>query len=269
MTMSLMTMAVGMAVAPGTASVGRWLAALIGTGLLVGSANTLNMYLERDTDGLMARTKNRPLPARRMAAFVALLFGCIQGVVAMMVLWGLVNATTAILGGIAIFSYVGVYTPLKRKTTLSTLVGALPGAIPPLMGWTAKTGVLHPAGIMIAMLLFLWQIPHFHAIAMYRNLDYQRAGLKTVPGVRSGEIVRALILPYLAAQVVVSIWLYPMGVAGIGYLAIAVLLGAGYLGYCIVGWYLHANNRWARNMFWLSIVYLPIVYLALVFNGSY
>lgn len=267
MVMSVMTMAVGMAIAPGHATGWTWLIVCVGTALLVGAANALNMYIERDVDKLMDRTKGRPLPAGRMASGEALVLGLLSAVVSLLLLGFAVNGLTAMLGFVALFSYVCLYTPLKRVTSLATLIGAVPGAIPPLMGWTAKTGTLHPAILVVGALLFFWQIPHFHAIALFRKQDYLRAGLKTLPGSTGLQTGRAIMLPYLAAQVLVSIWLFPMGVAGLGYLVVAAGTGAVYFAYALFGSRIHGEQRWARNMFLVSIIYLPAVYLALVLSS--
>ena len=165
MIMALLTAAGAMSLAPGTMPVGRALLMLSGCGLIVGAANTLNMWLERDTDCLMSRTKNRPLPQHRLAPATALWFGAIQGAFALPVL-AMVGVVPAALGLVALLLYVGAYTPMKQKTHHATWIGAVPGAMPALIGWTAATGRIDLPGLAVFGVLFFWQIPHTHAIAI-------------------------------------------------------------------------------------------------------
>jgi heme o synthase len=264
---TLITAAGGMSLAPGAPGVGDLLFLLLGTGLIVGAANTLNMYLERDSDCLMSRTMNRPLPSGRMEPQVALLFGVLLSCVSVPLLTFAVNPLTGLLGVIALLSYVMLYTPLKQRTTASTLIGSVPGAMPALMGWTAVTGRLDVGGLAIFGVLFLWQIPHFHAIALFRRKEYARAGLKILPEERGEETTRYAILFYLAAQVQLSLLLLPLGVAGKWYTAIAALLGGGYFLYALSG-IRSGGPRWARNLFFLSIIYLPLLFAAMVLDGG-
>jgi len=173
-----------------------------------------------------------------------------------------------LLGVIALVSYVMIYTPLKQSTTLATLVGSVPGAMPALMGWTAMTGSIEPGGVAVFAILFLWQIPHFHAIALFRRKEYTRAGLKTVPEERGDAATRRLIVVYLVVQVIASFVPYRLGVAGAGYLAVAVILGLLYLGYGVIGLRAGVGPRWAKRLFLLSIVYLPLLFTALVLHGG-
>ena len=180
MMMALLTAAGAMSLAPGAIEPGRALWLIAGTALIVGSANTLNMYLERDIDCLMARTRRRPLPMHRLTPRTALVFGALQGALSLPVL-ARVNLVTAALGLIALVLYVGVYTPMKQRSHWATWIGAIPGAMPALMGWTAATGRIELGGLAVFGVLLFWQIPHFHAIALYRQRDYDAAGLKTFP----------------------------------------------------------------------------------------
>jgi protoheme IX farnesyltransferase len=163
--MVVFTTAMGLWLAPGTIGAARTALLLCGTALLVGSANTLNCWYERETDGLMIRTRNRPLPAGRLDPWTALAFGAVCGVFAIPILAIAINPLTALLGAIAHATYVLVYTPLKKLSPWALEIGAIPGAIPPLMGWTAATGTLSLPGWFLVGILFFWQIPHFLAIA--------------------------------------------------------------------------------------------------------
>ncbi|HEY8141131.1 MAG TPA: heme o synthase [Kofleriaceae bacterium] len=263
---ALLTAMAGLALAPGDPSGAAWLPLLVGTALIVGAANTLNMYLERDIDCLMARTKTRPLPSGRMDPPVALVFGVAQAFVAVPLLTFAVHPLTGLLGVVAFLSYVCLYTPLKQRTTIATLIGSVPGAMPPLLGWSAATGSLDMAALALFGVMFLWQIPHFHAIALFRRKDYDRAGLKILPSERGEVTTRHAIVFYLAVQVQVSLLLVPLGVAGRWYLLTAALAGGGYFLYGLRG--LAAGGpRWARNLFLLSILYLPVLFAALVLDG--
>ena len=242
----------------------RLAAAMAGTALGVGSANALNMYLERCTDRLMARTKNRPLPAGRLSARLALVFGVALGAVSIPLLTFAVNALTGLLAAVALVSYVVVYTPLKRKTTLSLLIGAVPGAIPPLLGWTAVTGRIESPGLLLFGILFLWQVPHFLAIATFRRDDYARAGLKVLPVERGDRVTRLHIVGYLVALLAVSLWLVAAGVGGRLYLGASIGLGAAFLGFGLWGLRPSAGVRWARGLFAVSIVYLVLLFTALM-----
>jgi protoheme IX farnesyltransferase len=265
MIMALLTAAGAMSLAPVAVPAATALWLIAGTALIVGAANTLNMWLERDVDCLMARTRNRPLPRGRLAAATALRFGAIQGALALPAL-AMVNVVTAALGLLALLLYVGVYTPMKQKSHWATWVGAVPGAMPALMGWTAATGRVELPGLAVFGVLFFWQIPHFHAIAMYRLRDYNAAGLKTLPGTHGPGAARRAIGLYLGVQVAVSLALVPLGVAGSLYLATAAVLGAVVLAQGLGG--LRAGDvRWARGVFLASIVYLPILFTVMVLDG--
>jgi protoheme IX farnesyltransferase len=242
--------------------------AMLGTVLVVSGANTLNMYIERESDRFMARTKNRPLPSGRMAPEIALWFGLAISALAIPLLTFAVNAMTGLLAAFALVSYVLVYTPLKRTTTLSLLIGAAPGAIPPLLGWTSVTGHTEWPGVLLFGILFLWQIPHFLAIATFRREDYRRAGLKILPVERGDRVTRHHIVAYLVALVAVTLLLVPFGVGGSFYLVSAIGLGAVFLGFGAWGLRPSAGARWARGLFITSIFYLVLLLGALAVNPS-
>jgi heme o synthase len=240
------------------------LMSLLGTVLVVSGANALNMYIERDSDGLMERTKKRPLPAKRLSPDMALWFGIAISFVSLVILGLAVNTTTTLLGAFALFSYVLVYTPLKRKTTASLLIGAVPGAIPPLLGWTTVTDRIDAPGAVLFGILFLWQVPHFLAIALFRSSDYQRAGLKVLPAERGEALTRRHIVGYLVALLAVSLLVVPLGVAGPVYFASALVLGIGFLAFGLLGLRASSDVKWARGLFGLSILYLMLIQVALV-----
>jgi protoheme IX farnesyltransferase len=265
MVMALLTAAGGLSLAPGAPSLTLIATLLVGTGLLVGAANTLNMYLERDIDCLMARTRNRPLPQQRLQPATALAFGLVQAAIALPVLFAL-DLVTGLLGVVALISYVLLYTPLKQRTHWATWIGAVPGAMPALMGWTAATGRVELGGLAVFAVLFIWQVPHFHAIALFRGKEYDRAGLKTLPGVRGEVAARREIGLYLVVQVACSLALVPLGVTGAWYLAVALVAGAAVMVQGLSG-LRSGGARWARNVFLTSIVYLPVLFTAMVLDG--
>jgi protoheme IX farnesyltransferase len=224
------------------------------------------MVLERDGDRYMRRTKDRPLPSGRMTVRTALVFGAATGLLSTWVLAVHVNLLTAALGLFALFSYVLVYTPLKRRTSTSVTVGAVPGAVPPLMGWTAATASFGAPGVALFAILFVWQLPHFIAISLYRARDYEAAGIKTVPGVRGNETARVHSLLWSLVLVPTSLTLVALGVAGTLYLAVAGALRAWFFILSVRGFEPDSGNRWARRFFLASLVYLPVLTAALVID---
>ena len=243
---------------------GQLAIALLGTALVVSGANALNMYIERDTDRLMDRTKERPLPARRLAPEVALWFGGVLSAASIPLLLFGVNTTTGLLSTLALLSYVLVYTPLKRRTTLALPIGAVPGAIPPLLGWTSVTDRVDAPGFLLFAVLFLWQIPHFLAIATFRREDYRRAGLKVLPVEKGDAVTRRHIVGYLALLVLATVLLVPLGVGGPVYLTSAIVLGAAFFGLGAYGLRQGTGARWARGLFFASMVYLVLIFAALM-----
>ena len=240
---------------------------LIGTVLIVAAANVLNMYLERDSDALMTRTMNRPLPAHRMEPDAALRFGIALAVISVPLLTFGVGALPGLLASIALVSYVLLYTPMKRQTATALLVGALPGAIPPLIGWTAATERLDLPGVLLFAVMFLWQVPHFLAITLFRKEEYARAGLVVQPNEPGGErAARTNIVRYTVALVAVSLLFVPIGAAHAAYLATALVAGLGFLAYGLLGLKSDAGPRWARNLFLLSLVYLPVLFGVLMLD---
>src|SRR5450432_727742 len=201
----MVTMLCGALVAPGPRPLGRVLIAMFATALVVAAANALNMYIERDTDALMKRTASRPLPTGRLSPEAALWFARACGVVGLtlLVLW--VNLASAALALLALLSYVLAYTPLKRSTSFALHVGAIPGAIPPLIGWASITGSLAPRALPLFLILLVWQLPHFLAIATFRREEYARAGLVVQPNVSGLVATRRWILIYSALLFAVSL----------------------------------------------------------------
>ncbi len=264
----LITTAGGLWLAPGKLGWTRLIAALAGTLLVVAAANALNCYLERESDKYMSRTKDRPLPAGRMNPREALWFGLLLAAFSVPLLALLVNPVTGLLAGLALVSYVWVYTPMKRISPKALLVGAIPGAMPPLMGWTAVTGRVEWPGVVLFGILFLWQLPHFIAISVYREREYTAAGLETVPARRGPLAARRHIIFWTAMLVPVSLMLVPLGVAGYIYLGIASALGVGFLYKALKSGYEENVNKWARGVFLYSLAYLTLLFAALLIDAG-
>ncbi len=241
---------------------------LFGTTLLVGAANSLNMYLERDLDALMGRTQNRPLPSGRLSPDTVLYFGIILCAVSIIILGFFVNVLTALLGLVAFVSYVLFYTPLKQRTTFALLIGAVPGAMPPLMGWTAATGHISLPGIILFLIMFLWQVPHFQAIALFHKEEYARAGLKILPLEKGDEATKHCIVRYLFGLLAVSLYPVAFHVSGSFYFWTALVLGLTFFIWGLYGLRKEAGVRWAKSFFLVSIIYLPILFAVLVLNSK-
>lgn len=240
----------------------------LGIILLSSGISTLNQYIERDLDALMLRTRARPLPAGKLAPLEAFIFGLALSVLAIAYLALTTNTLTALLGVITFASYLLIYTPMKTRTTLSTSVGALPGAMPPLMGWVAARGRLGVEGWILFAILFLWQFPHFLAIAwMYRD-DYARAGIRMLPVVETeGRVTAQQILIYTLMLVPVSLLPVMVGLAGKVYLAGAVALGIAFL-YFSAKAALSRTVLQARRLLLASVLYLPALFALMVMNSG-
>jgi heme o synthase len=264
----LATTACGMAVAPASAPLTTHAAAMLATLLVVASANSLNCWLERDLDRLMTRTRNRPLPAGRLNPRIALFFGLALGAISVPLMTFLVNPVTGLLAAVALVSYVWIYTPMKQHTPAALLVGAIPGAMPPLMGWTAMTGALDVPGLLLFGVLFLWQLPHFIAISVFRQHEYTAAGLKVLPAVRGEPTARRHAVMYAAALLPVTLLLVPAGLGGRVYFAVALVLGLVFFASALRSLAAEGGERWARRLFVTSLFYLPLLMAALVIDAG-
>ncbi len=230
---------------------------LIGTGLLAAGASVFNQIFERDTDALMRRTQNRPLPAGRLGVTEAVVFGLLLSVAGLNYLLLFVNPLTALIGAATLVLYACVYTPVKRWTSLNTVVGAIPGALPPLMGWTAVRGSLDAEAWILFLIVFLWQFPHFLAIAWIYREDYARAGLKMLPVVDlKGRVTGRQMVAYSLALLPASLAPTVIGLTGPAYFFGALLLGVAFLAFAVAFAILATQTR-ARNLMRASLVYLP------------
>lgn len=265
--MVVITAAIGLLLAGGIdATPALWLHTLLGTGLVAGGASVLNHVRERDTDARMRRTANRPLPTGRLSVELAVAFGVGMAATGLIELVLAVNPLTAALGALAVVGYVFVYTPMKRRTSLSTLVGGIPGSIPPMMGWTAmRDAVELPAWVLFGILYF-WQMPHFLAIAWLCREDYARAGFPMLSvidpdGHETGRQALLYCLPLLP----ISLLPAALGLAGWVYAAGGTLFGIAYLGYSF-GFARDPSRTSARRLMLFSLLYLPALLAVLVLD---
>ncbi len=240
--------------------------ALFGTALVASGAAALNQWLERDYDAKMRRTASRPLPSGRLQPATVAIFGGACSVIGLIYLAVLVNPLTSVVGAVTSVSYLFIYTPLKRVTWMNTLVGAIPGALPPLMGWTAARGELSGEGWALFAILAFWQIPHFMAIAWLYKEEYAKAGFVMLPNVDAdGSRTAQQSVGNTIALLLASLCPFAFGLNGKIYLAVALVLGVGYF-FCAVRFARQLTARRARQLFLASIIYLPLLIAALVGN---
>ncbi len=233
---------------------------IVGTGLIASGTAALNQWYERDADRCMHRTAHRPLPAGRLSARQALAFGVALAVLGFVELWLGVNLLSGLIGAFTLATYLFLYTPLKPRTWWSTTVGAIPGAMPPVIGYAAAAGTLSHEAWVLGAILFLWQFPHFYSIAwMYRD-DYARAGIRMLPVVEpDGRSTARQIVVYGMALIPVSLTPALMGMSGTVYGVGALVLGLWFL-YSGVRVALERNILRARHVLLASVLYLPLIY---------
>lgn len=263
----LLTTAVGLWIMPGgmpAASMTVFLLAMAG---LVASANALNCCVEKETDGRMRRTCNRPLPAGRIKCSLAATGATLLCLVALVSMLWATNPLTALLGAIAVVTYIGMYTPLKRVSPWALAVGAVPGAIPPMMGSIAHNGSFSASSWWLFGILFLWQLPHFIAISIYFKEDYRLGGLQVLPLARGDLAARRHLFFYTLLLVIFSVAAYWLGWAGTAYLITAATVGAGFMVIAWRGLTSPDEKAWSRRAFVYSLVYLVAVIGALVLDA--
>lgn len=252
--------------AKGNFDVALFINSIVGIALLAFGVATLNQCLETKTDALMERTASRPLPTQTLTLTEALIFGVSLCVVAEIYLAFLVNYLTAILGLVVIIGYVLLYTPLKTRTSASTAIGAIPGAIPPLMGWTSSANEITLGAWVLFSILFLWQFPHFLAIAsMYRE-QYAKAGILMLPVIeKDGKLTARQIVIFTVMLLPISFAPFFIGIAGFIYLAGAVLLGIWFLWASISAARAKTIEQ-SRRLLMVSVIYLPILFILMVLD---
>lgn len=263
--MGLVTVAIGYALsALGRTDFATLGYSLFGIAMVAISCSVFNQLIERHTDAQMLRTCRRPLPSGRLGEWETIALGVMTGSAGLVCLVFWVNALTASLAALTLFLYTLVYTPLKRVSYLNTLIGAIPGALPPVLGWTAAGGRIDEAAFALFAMLFVWQFPHFMAIAWIYREDYARAGMKMIPSHAQGSMTSGWVaVGYALALIPVSGLPCHTGLAGNGYLMIALSLGALYA--AAAAWFCwNPSRRTARWLLWVSLVYLPLTLLALL-----
>jgi protoheme IX farnesyltransferase len=237
---------------------------LFGTALVAGGAAALNQLLERDYDAKMRRTASRPLPSGRLQPAAVAIFGGVCSVAGLIYLAVVVNLLTSVLGAVTSISYLFIYTPLKRVSWVNTLVGAIPGALPPLMGWTASRNELSGEGWTLFAILAFWQIPHFMAIAWLYRDEYAKAGFVMLPNVDAdGSRTGQHSIGNTLALFIASLCPFLLKMNGVIYLVMAILLGGAYF-WCSVRFARQLTAKRARQLFLASIIYLPLLLAAMV-----
>lgn len=232
---------------------------LLGTALVASGASALNQFIEREHDAKMWRTRDRPLPSGRLQPATVMLFGGVCGCAGLLYLALAVNLITSVIGAISLLSYVFIYTPLKRVTWLNTAIGAVPGGLPALMGWTAARGELSREGWALFAILAFWQLPHFLAIAWLYREEYQNAGFKMLPGIDpSGQRTGRQAVSHTLGLLPVSLCPFLFHVTGPIYLAGALILGLAFIWFA-VQFARQLTIPRARQLFFVSILYLPLL----------
>ena len=262
----LATAAAGFLLGMATFDLALFLHAMAGVALVAAGTSAMNQVLERDVDSLMVRTRSRPLPAGRVETLPAAIFSGLLAAAGIAWLAGAVNPVTAALAAATFVSYDFVYTPLKRVNSLSTVVGAVPGALPILGGWTAATGQFGPGGWVLFGILFVWQLPHFLALAWLLRDDYGAAGLRMLSvGDAEGWKTRRQTVLYTVTLIPVSLMPSVLGLTGPLYFAAALLLGVAFL-WTALRFGRKASAATARRLFRASILYLPLLMTILVLD---
>lgn len=265
--LALITVTVGYALAAGeNFQIVPLLHALFGVALVAAGSSALNQWVERSIDTRMERTANRPIPSGRLTAGSVLFFGLACGILGSIYLGAFVNTITALAALWTFLLYVFVYTPLKPVTSLCTAVGAIPGALPPVLGWLAASGELNMGAFILFAILFLWQFPHFVAIGWLYREDYLNAGLQMVPSRGESKFAVGIIaVAYALVLLPVSLLPSRFGMAGDAYFLTATILGTGYL-LCSIRFALKGTIEATRGLIWSSLVYLPVLLLALTWD---
>lgn len=270
LTLVLITTALGYFLGLGAfAGLGRFCILLAGVAMVCGGSAVLNHYLERDADAKMERTKDRPLPTGLIIPQEALSFGIILCLGGVFLLWWKINLLTAFLGLLTAFLYVLVYTPMKKLSWLNTTIGSIPGALPPVGGWTAATGEISLGAGVLFLILFAWQHPHFYSIAWMCREDYARGGFQMLPNIPNGprRTIRQII-GYSFFLIGCSLLPAVIGLSGQVYAAGALILGI----YLLEKGYVFAKHRSvleARNLLRASVIYLPALFLLILFDFSF
>lgn len=237
---------------------------VVGTALVGAGAGALNQLVEREYDAMMRRTEHRPLPSGRLLPWEALAFGVAASCLGIADLAVFTNFLAAFLAGVTLVTYLFLYTPLKRITPWSTVIGGIPGALPPVIGWTAVTGEISSGAMILFGILFFWQMPHFFSLAWMYRKDYARAGYKMLTVMDSSGVATSVhIVTYSVLLLIVSLLPGFIGSSGTLYVGVASLLGLGFLAAGLQLWKSRSNDA-ARRVFFSSLIYLPVLLFIMV-----
>lgn len=265
----IFTSAFGLFLAPGSVSFATALISIMATSGLVGGACAINCWMEKDSDALMERTKNRPLPSGRLSPSLALTLGVLLITICLATLFLTINPLTGFLGLTATLTYVFLYTPMKKISSWALFAGAIPGAIPPLMGWTSVTNSIGSLGLVLFGILFVWQLPHFLSISMYHAKDYNNADFKIFPTQIGTRNTIHQIAVYTFILFLISLLPYYIGQASDIYRNFMFLIGGAFFVYSLFGYQKEHKTDdlmiWSRRYFYASLIYLPFVFLGLIF----
>lgn len=263
----IFTAIVGMLLAvPGMPPIDLLVYGTIGIGLASSSAAAINHFIDQKADAKMARTQNRPLPTGDLNSNNVLIFAGIIGLIAMIILVLLVNVLTAALTFLSLIGYAIIYTVyLKHMTPLNIVIGGAAGAAPPVLGWCAITGEIHPHALLLFLIIFVWTPPHFWALAIAKREEYANAGIPMLPVTHGSKFTRLQILLYTVLLFIVTLFPYLTGMSGLIYLASAVVLGLGFIYYAIK-MMRHTDNKTAMKTFFYSINYLMLMFAALLID---
>ena len=242
---------------------------IVGTFLSSSGASMLNQYMEREYDSKMLRTKNRPLPSNKVDPQTVLLVGLFLCLFGPFILFYFINFLTALISFLTIITYLLVYTPLKRITSLNTIVGSIPGALPPVGGWVAATGSIELKTIMLFGILFCWQIPHFLSLAIIYKDDYKRGGFKMLPSISNDtNAITFQILFFTMALVYTSIGIYFVNIVSYIYVIGAIILGLIFLFYSSAILFEYSSKR-IKRIFIFSIIYLPVLLIMIILDSIF
>jgi len=263
----LFTAVVGMLLAvPGMPPIGPFIYGTIGIALAASSAAAVNHFIDRKADAQMARTEKRPLPTGELSTTNVITFAFVLGLSSMLILIFLVNILTAILTFLSLFGYAIIYTLyLKRATPQNIVIGGIFGATPPLLGWCAMTGEIHPYSLLLALIIYVWTPPHFWALAIARREEYAKVNIPMLPVTHGPEFTRLQILLYTILLIIVTLLPYLTGMSGLIYLVSAVLLGFGFIYYAVL-MMRKKDNKTAMKTFVYSIVYITLLFAALLID---
>lgn len=261
------TAVVGMLLAvPGIPPIDTLIYSTVGIGLAASSAAAVNHYLDQNADALMGRTQNRPLPKGSLDSMNVIVFASLLGLLSMLLLGFLVNPLTAFLTLLSLIGYAIIYTVyLKRMTPQNIVIGGAAGAAPPVLGWCAMTGEVHPYSLLLFLIIFVWTPPHFWALAIARREEYAKVKIPMLPVTHGPEFTRLQILLYTVLLLLVTLLPYLTGMSGLIYLSVAVPLGLGFIYYAIL-MMRHKDDRTAMKTFGFSIIYLMLMFAALLID---